>query len=101
MIFLTTVLSTSPETRKQNELLSRKIKAENELLYVDAELWRLDHNRTPLPEPDSKDIAPPIPDTKEGAFSFVLNICWWAVYIAFKLAGYAVLIWFVWTVLTA
>ena len=48
-----------------------------------------------------EDIAPPIPDTKEGAFSFILNICWWAVYIAFKLAGYAVLIWFVWTVLTA
>ena len=70
------------------------------------ELQRLKAERQAL-ESDSptspvfqEDIAPPIPDINEGAFSFILNICWWAVYIAFKLAGYAILIWFVWTVLT-
>ncbi|MBQ7215505.1 MAG: hypothetical protein IJS39_05930 [Synergistaceae bacterium] len=57
--------------------------------------------RDPVPPVFQEDITPPIPDIKNGAFLFTIDLLQWAVHIALKLAGYAVMIWLAWTVLTA
>lgn len=56
------------------------------------------HEYTPVFD---EDITPPIPDTKDGAFLFTVNLLHWVVHTAMKLAGYALMLWLAWTVLTA
>ena len=74
------VHGTSPDTRKRNELLDRKIKAENELRLVDAELWRMDNNM-PLQEntPDKASHFLPVDWFTLMYWVFIL----WLIYAAF------------------
>lgn len=86
------------------ELLADDIKAaENEL--KSAELarssWQNNINvNIAMSAPDSpvfeEDVTPPIPDPKDGAFAFTVNLLHWIVYIAIKVSWYAVTLWIVW-----
>ena len=80
VIRMAVVHGTSPDTRKRNELLDRKIKAENELRLVDAELWRMDNNM-PLQEntPDKASHFLPVDWFTLMYWVFIL----WLIYAAF------------------
>ena len=99
----------SAEYDCMKELLADDIKAaENELKSAEnaRSSWQNNINvNITMSAPDSpvfeEDVTPPIPDTKDGAFSFTVNLLHWIVYIAFKVSWYAVTLWIVWVLFHA
>ena len=89
-------------------LLDELNTAENELRSAELarSSWQNNINvNITMSAPDSpvfeEDVTPPIPDTKDGAFAFTVNLLHWIVYIAIKVSWYAVTLWIVWVLFHA